>query len=97
VEATGKLTRGRLDLHELCLSGRVRWCKEGEAGAEVSVASSWSLGVKWPGYWRYLRNLSCTRFIVCLRDPSDVIASFKAMGGRVGEGLQYEAVPRGVV
>ena len=90
VETTGKLTRGRLDLHELCRSGRVRWCKEGEAAAEVSVESSWLLGVKWPGYWRYLGSLPRTRFIVCLRDPYDVIASFKAMGGRVGEGLQYD-------
>jgi Sulfotransferase family len=90
VETTGKLKRGRLDLHELCRSGRVRWCKEGEAGVEVSVESSWLLGVKWPGYWRYLGYLPRTRFIVCLRDPYDVIASFKAMGGRVGEGLQYD-------
>jgi Sulfotransferase family len=90
VETTGKLTRGRLDLHELCRSGRVRWCKEGEAAADVSVESSWLLGVKWPGYWRYLGSLPRTRFIVCLRDPYDVIASFKAIGGRVGEGLQYD-------
>jgi hypothetical protein len=90
VETTGKLKRGRLDLHELCRSGLVRWCKEGEASVDVGVESSWLLGVKWPGYWRFLGYLPRTRFIVCLRDPYDVIASFKAMGGRVGEGLQYD-------
>jgi hypothetical protein len=90
METTGKLTRGRLDLHELRRTGRVRWCREGQAAADVSVEGSWLLGVKWPGYWRYLERLPNTRFIVCLRDPSEVIASFRAAGGRVAQGLQYD-------
>jgi Sulfotransferase family len=90
VEATGKLQRGRLDLQELRRSGSVRWCPEGKAAADMSVQPPWLLGVKWPGYWRYLESLPDTRFIVCLRDPSEVIASFKAASGRVGQGLQYD-------
>ena len=90
VEKTGKLSRGRLDLYELRRTGRVRWCREGKVAADVSVEPSWLLGVKWPGYWRYLQCLPETRFIVCLRDPTEVIASFKAAGGRVAEGLQYD-------
>ena len=89
VESTGKLTRGRLDLRELRHTGRVRWCREGTT-TDVGAARPWLLGVKWPGYWRYLGRLPGTRFIVCLRDPTEVIASFKAAGGRVAEGLQYE-------
>jgi len=58
--------------------------------ADVGAARPWLLGVKWPGYWRYLGRLPGTRFIGCLRDPTEVIASFKAAGGRVAEGLQYE-------
>jgi hypothetical protein len=54
------------------------------------MAHRWLLGVKWPGYWRYLGRLRGTRFIICLRDPIEVIASFKAAGGRVAEGLQYD-------
>lgn len=90
VETTGRLKRGRLDLHELRRSGRVRWCPEGEVETEVSVEAPWLLGVKWPGYWRYLGCLPGTRFIVCLRDPYETIASFKAAGGRVSQGLQYD-------
>jgi hypothetical protein len=90
VETTGKLARGRLDLDELRRSGGVRWCREGKARPDVPVQPPWLLGVKWPGYWRYLGRLPGTRFIVCLRDPSEVIASFKAAGGRVAQGLQYD-------
>jgi hypothetical protein len=90
VDTTGKLTRGRLDVRELRRTGRVRWCREGMAAADVRVDAQWLLGVKWPGYWRYLGSLPGTRFIVCLRDPYEVIASFKAAGGRVAEGLQYD-------
>ena len=89
VETTGKLTRGRLDLRALRQTGRVRWCREGMA-ADVAVERPWLLGVKWPGYWRFLGRLPGTRFIVCLRDPVEVIASFKAAGGRVAAGLQYD-------
>jgi Sulfotransferase family len=90
VDTAGRLSRGRLDLHELRRSGRVRWCPEGEVETEVSVETPWLLGVKWPGYWRYLGCLPATRFIVCLRDPYETIASFKAAGGRVSQGLQYD-------
>jgi Sulfotransferase family len=90
VETTRKLTRGRLDLHELRRSGRVRWCPEGDADGDLRVEAPWLLGVKWPGYWRYLGCLPGTRFIVCLRDPYEVIASFKGAGGRVSQGLQYD-------
>lgn len=89
VDTTGKLTRGRLDLRELRQTGRVRWCREGMV-ADVAVERPWLLGIKWPGYWHYLGRLPWTRFIVCLRDPVEVIASFKAAGGRVAKGLQYD-------
>jgi hypothetical protein len=89
VETTGKLARGRLDVNELRRTGRVRWCPEGKA-ADVSLEPSWLLGIKWPGFWRYLGCLPDTRFIVCVRDPYEVVASFKAAGGRVAEGLQYD-------
>jgi hypothetical protein len=90
VATTGRLSRGRLDLPELWQSGEVRWCPEGKADVEVNVDPRWLLGVKWPGYWRYLACLPGTRFIVCLRDPYELVASFKAAGGRLGQGLQYD-------
>jgi hypothetical protein len=48
------------------------------------------VGVKWPVFWRYLDLLPDTKFLVCVRNPVDVVASFAAMKGRLSEGLNYD-------
>lgn len=89
VESTGRLHRGRLDADALRRDGSVKWQAEGGA-AEVTTGPDYRLGVKWPAYWRYLDLLPDTRFVVCVRHPFEVISSFKAAGGRVALGLQYD-------
>ena len=88
--ATGRLGRGRLDLSALELEGAVRWCRDGEMPHPVDAAPDHLLGVKWPAFWRYLDLLPDTRFVVCVRDPAEVIASFGRAGGRLGAGLEYD-------
>lgn len=90
IERTGRLSRGRLDVGALQEGGAVRWCREGTSVPRVAMTPDAVLGVKWPGYWRYLELLPRTRFLVCLRDPVEVITSFRLAGGRVREGLQYD-------
>jgi hypothetical protein len=87
---TGRLTRGRLDVPELLASGRVRWWPEGEVAVPVDHHEDSVVAVKWPGYWVYLDLLPATKFVVTLRHPAEVIASFKAEGGRAALGLQRE-------
>lgn len=86
----GLLTRGRLDLHALSSQGEVRWVRDGEAPSPVGVTPETQIGVKWPGFWRLLPHLPNTRFIVCLRHPAEVIASFRETGGRLARGLEYD-------
>lgn len=88
--AEGTLGRGRLDVEALVSEGRVRWCGDGEKPVEVDVEEPFLLGVKWPAFWRYLDGLEETRFLVCVRDPVETIASFKKSGGRLAEGLSYD-------
>jgi len=88
--ATGRLGRGRLDLPALERDGTVRWCRDGEIPHPVEAALDHLLGVKWPAFWRYLDLLPETRFLVCLRHPAAVVRSFAAVGGRLGEGLEYD-------
>jgi hypothetical protein len=88
--ATGRLGRGRLDLAALERDGAVRWCRDGEVPHPVAAAPDHLLGVKWPAFWRYLDLLPDTRFLVCLRDPVAVVRSFARVGGRLGEGLEYD-------
>lgn len=90
---TGRLTRGRLDVAALQENGVVTWCRDGERPHAVATeGDDFLLGVKFPAFWRYLDRLPDTRFLVCLRDPVEVVASYENTGGRLAEGLDY-AVP----
>jgi hypothetical protein len=86
----GKLAAGKLDIEGLMASGEVRWSREGYSTVRLGVSDTLRLGVKWPIFWRYLPYLPNTRFIVTLRDPYSVIASFRRHGGRLRMGLDYD-------
>jgi hypothetical protein len=86
----GRLDRGTLDLPALATSGRVRRVPEGEGGAAVAADPGFLLAVKWPSYHQLLPRMPATRFVVCVRDPRDTIASFKAIGGSVRRGYDYD-------
>ncbi|MEY2454205.1 MAG: hypothetical protein QOD92_3779 [Acidimicrobiaceae bacterium] len=87
---TGTLTRGRLDGALLLADGRVEWCRDGEKPSAIHVAPDYLLGVKWPAFWRYLDLLPDTKFIVCVRHPLEVLASFRSTRGRLARGLEYD-------
>jgi hypothetical protein len=87
---TGMLTRGRLDVDALERQRAVRWQRDGEQSFEVSFENQTTLAIKMPAFWRYLDLLPETRFIVCLRDPLEVISSYERVGGRLAEGLDYD-------
>lgn len=89
IEQTGRLSRGRLDLNALA-TGEVKWHRDGAGMYPIDVEPGYLLGVKWPGFWRYLDLLPQTRFLVCVRHPVDVISSFEQTGGRLAEGLEYD-------
>lgn len=88
--ATGVLRRGRLDLGALVGRGEVTWCRDGERPYSVETNPDTLVGVKFPAFWRYLDLLPDTKFLVCLRDPVDVVRSFEQTGGRLGLGLDYD-------
>lgn len=88
--AGGELTRGRLDVGCLLDRGEVRWGSEGEHPHSVETAPGHLLGVKWTMFWRYLDMLPETKFLVCVRDPGEVVASFASMKGRLSQGLNYD-------
>jgi len=90
IDSTGVLTRGRLDVAALRAEGAVRWCHDGELPEPVSTSPGYLLGVKMPALWRYLDRLPNTKFLVCLRDPVEVVHSFCATGGRLAQGLDYD-------
>ena len=89
IAETGRLRRGKLDVARLDDAGEVRWRSEG-GPVPLGVVDGYLLGVKWPAFWRYLELLPETRFVVCVRDPFQTVASFKRVGGRLGEGLDYD-------
>lgn len=89
IEQTGKLSRGRLEPKALA-SRSVAWKRDGEVVIPLHVASDYLMGVKWPGFWRYLNLLPNTKFLVCVRHPVDVIRSFAKTGGRLAQGLEYD-------
>lgn len=86
---TGELRRGRLDLQALAGDGAVRWCADGATPVAVDSDERTLLGVKWPVYWRYLEHFPDTKFLVCVRDPAEVMLSFQQAGGRLARGLDY--------
>lgn len=90
IESTGRLTRGRLDTAAILDSGRVAWTRDGGAPFDLSVGDDYILAIKWPAFWRYLDLLDQTRFLVCVRHPSEVVASFEKTGGRLAQGLDYD-------
>ena len=89
IEQTEKLSRGRLEPTALA-SRSVAWKRDGEVEIPLQVAPNYLLGVKWPGFWRYLSLLPKTKFLVCVRHPIDVIRSFAKTGGRLAQGLEYD-------
>lgn len=90
IDTTGRLGRGRLDLDALRERGAAEWRTEDGQDHAVAVQPGWKLGVKWPGYWRYLDRLPTTRFIVCLRDPVEVITSLSRVTGPGRHGLERD-------
>lgn len=88
---TGELTRGRLDLDAL-REGMVEWQQDGERAYRIEVGEGFELGVKWPTFWQYLELLPTTRFLITVRDPVEVISSFRRVGGRLEQGLDYDVV-----
>ena len=90
IDETGRLSQGKLDVTMLMREGKVRWVDEGEGAHDVQVQDGYLLGVKWPAFWRYLELLPDTKFLVCVRDPQEVITSFKRIGGRLALGLGYD-------
>lgn len=89
IAETGRLGRGRLDLRALDEEGAVRWTSDRGSPTALDLGADYTLGVKWPVFWRYLDLLPETKFLVCLRDPIEVMNSFKEAGGRVALGLHY--------
>ena len=90
IASTGMLSRGRLDVAALQDSGRVTWTRDGERPCAVAVAEGYLLGIKLPAFWRYLPLLPETKFLVCVRDPAETIASYRGAGGRLALGLEYD-------
>jgi hypothetical protein len=88
--ARGELVNGRLDIKGLLTEGEVRWGSDGEFPHGVETTPDCLLGVKSPVFWRYLDKLPRTKFLVCVRDPIEVITSFAGMKGRLSEGLNYD-------
>ena len=86
---SGRLTRGRLDVELLRSRGRVAWTEDELPHDIGPVADDVLVGVKWPTWWQYLDALPTTRFVVCLRDPLEVIDSYRRIGGRLREGMEY--------
>jgi hypothetical protein len=89
IMATEQVTRGKLDVSARDQRGDVLWRREGQP-VSVIADDDLLLGVKWPAFWRYLELLPETKFVVCLRHPYEVIGSFARVGGRLGQGLDYD-------
>lgn len=90
IERTGRLTGSKLDVPALLADGRVEWAAAERRRVAIEGGRGFRLGVKWPAFWRYLPLLPTTRFLVCLRDPGEVVASFRRIGGRLEQGLEYD-------
>lgn len=86
----GTLRRGRLDYQALVDRGEVKWCRDGEKPFKIRVDQDFYLGIKFPSFWRYLEFLPQMKFVVCVRDPLEVVRSFRRQGGRLAKGLDYD-------
>jgi Sulfotransferase family len=86
----GELKRGHLDVAALRASGVVVTCADDEPSVSVSLRPNYVLAVKFPVLWRYLDRLPTGRFLVCLRDPREVIASYRRSPGELVDGLDYD-------
>lgn len=86
----GALRRGHLNVPALRARGEVATCTQHEVHVPVACDADHLLAVKCPVLWRYLDRLPATRFLVCVRDPREVIASFVRSPGRLAEGLDYD-------
>ena len=87
---SGRLRRGHLDVASLRADGSVVTCVDAEQQVSVTLDPDYVLAVKYPVLWRYLDLLPTARFLVCIRDPREVVASFRRSPGRLAEGLDYE-------
>jgi hypothetical protein len=87
---SGELRRGHLDVGALRAAGVVVTCTQAEHRAAVTLDDDGIVAVKCPALWRYLDRLPTTRFVVCLRDPREVIASCRRSPGDLAEGLDYD-------
>lgn len=88
--AQGTLRRGRLDIPALVTTGAVTWCRDGERPHAITAPVDTLLGVKFPAFWRYLDLLPDAKFLVCIRDPVEVVRSYRLTGGRLRLGLDYD-------
>ncbi len=88
--AGGHLRQGRLRIDRLLADGTVEWQRDGELAHPVEAGPRTLVGVKWPSYWQLLGRLPDTKFLVCLRDPAEVVSSFAAAGGRLARGFDYD-------
>jgi len=86
----GQLVRGRLDLDALRIDGSVTWQPDGDRSYTVETTADTLVAVKWPTFWQYLPHLHTTRFLVCVRHPAEVLASFVTQPGRLADGLEYD-------
>jgi hypothetical protein len=90
-ELRGRALRsGHLDVAALKARGEVVTCTQREAHVPVECDDDVLLAVKCPVLWRYLDRLPSTRFLVCVRDPREVVASCLRSPGRLAEGLDYD-------
>jgi hypothetical protein len=92
IARTKTLPPGKLDVEALQRTGDVTRQQAGTTTAEIGLDPDYFMGIKWPEYWRYVGLMPDTKFLVCVRHPSEVIGSFKRIGGRLGLGLGYDIV-----
>ena len=86
----GVLRSGHLDVAALRRDGSVRTCTRREAHVDVQADEDCVVAIKVPILWRYMNRLPHTRFLVCVRDPREVIASFRRSPGDLAQGLDYD-------
>jgi len=91
IDTSSRLARGKLDVELLRREGEVKWRREGLRAVDLGhLHENYSLGIKWPAFWRYLELLPNTRFLICVRHPAEVVNSFKEQTGGLREGQMYD-------